>query len=473
MRRTALPLALLLLTALRCAAAAIVLDVPADLRPAWERIMTSQPPPAGTIFLPSDRGSVGNGTLVVRIGAQPGARVVSRIALSPVTLLSDPRNGAASADVRAGRFRVVPFESVTLPERALPVDRLYPDSPGYGVWGDVTISLDTADPGLKRWYESLPAPSTPGPADIVWIGAVGDVMPARGVDAELLSDGGVRRVFGDTLPFLSSRRILLGNLEAAATTSGSRTSKTYTFRFAPDSLRGLAEAGFSYLSIANNHSFDFGQEGFLDTLESLKRWGIATSGAGRDAADAARPFSLVSGGLDIRVLSFGAYPVDRTGFDGRRMAKAGTQSPGILWLDDDGLVAAARAFAPGTFSIALVHGGQEWLTLPTEDQKRLYRALVDAGADMVIGSHPHVLQGMEARRGGLIAYSLGNFLFPGMEGTPGGQDSVILRVGVSGGAIRCVQVVPVRLHQGTVRLAPTDAAARTVASLSAILSRSP
>jgi len=72
----------------------------------------------------------------------------------------------------------------------------------------------------------------------------------------------------------------------------------------------------------------------------------------------------------------------------------------------------------------------------------------------VIGSHPHVLQPMEARQGRLIAYSLGNFLFPGMEGTPGGQESMIVRVGVMNGAIRCVEMYPVRLEGGSVSLAP-------------------
>ena len=184
-------------------------------------------------------------------------------------------------------------------------------------------------------------------------------------------------------------------------------------------------------------------------------------------ASAALPYA--DAGLGVRILSFGAYPVDRTGFDGRKTAKAGPEKPGTLWLDADGLSAARAAFVPSAFSIALVHGGQEWQSQPTAEQQGLYRQLVDAGADLVIGSHPHVLQGMEARGGGLIAYSLGNFLFPGMDGTPGGQDSVILRVGISGGVIRIVQEVPVRLEGGTVRLAADDKSIRVIAALSARL----
>ena len=128
--------------------------------------------------------------------------------------------------------------------------------------------------------------------------------------------------------------------------------------------------------------------------------------------------------------------------------------PGALWLDDRGLAAAAAAFSPLAFNVALVHGGEEWSTRPTAEQQRLYRGLVEAGADVVIGSHPHVLQPMEAYRGRLIAYSLGNFLFPGMEGTPGGEESTILRIGVMNGRVLYLQSYPVHLSGTSVRLAP-------------------
>ena len=101
--------------------------------------------------------------------------------------------------------------------------------------------------------------------------------------------------------------------------------------------------------------------------------------------------------------------------------------------------------------MVLVHGGVEWSAFPSGEQKMLYRRIVRNGADLVVGSHPHVLQGMEVYGNGLIAYSLGNFLFPGMEGTPGGTDSVILRVGVWRGKTRYVQAFGVRLSGLRVR----------------------
>jgi poly-gamma-glutamate synthesis protein (capsule biosynthesis protein) len=457
----------MLLCALRVSAGALAVDIPAPLAPAWERLVAAHPLPPGTSLLPAAAEGAPAGRLIVRLDAREPGLVIDRVALSPVTVLSDPRTNARLADVKSGAFRVLPFESVRLPDRALPVDGRFPDAPEYPLWGDVSVSFETGDVALRRWFSSLPkGPVGPRRVSVLWIGAVGDVMPARGVDAALTAGGGLESVFGDTLPVLRSNTILVGNLEAAATVGGSRFRKTYTFRFAPSALGALERAGFSYFSLANNHTFDFGRQGFLDTLAALSARGIATSGAGSDAARAALPSVIWSGETEVRLLSFGAYPVDNSGFDGRRIARAGAATPGILWLDDEGLAAARRAFIPGSFSIAMVHGGREWRSTPTAEQQRLYRALIDAGADLVIGSHPHVLQGMEARGGGLIAYSLGNFLFPGMDGTPGGQDSVILRVGVSGGGIRCVQPVAVRLRGGTVRRAATDAALRSLAGLS-------
>ena len=171
-------------------------------------------------------------------------------------------------------------------------------------------------------------------------------MPARGVDRDLLTDGGLGRVFGDALALLQGSDLLLGNLEASAASRGTPENKTYTFRFNGDAVGKLKEAGFSYLSLANNHTFDFGPKGFLQTLDTLSRWGIMTSGAGATQEEASRPAIMQAGKQEVRILSFGDFPVDRTGFDGRISERAQGSRPGILWLDDEGLAEAARAFQP-------------------------------------------------------------------------------------------------------------------------------
>ena len=407
--------------------------------------------------------------IILKVGTESGFKVVEDIVLAPVSRMEEPVENVRWDSVQAGIVPVVPLESITLPEIALPVEGLFPDQPGYPLRGQVAMALQSRDQELRTWFDSLPSPAAEADNRILWIGAVGDIMPARGVDEVLLSADGLQRVFGDTLPALRSCRLLLGNLESAATLAGERATKTYTFRFAPSALGELKKAGFSYLSIANNHTFDFGTRGFLDTLSALSQWGLGTSGAGGNVQEASLPFIAHFGDVEVRILSFAAYPVDRTGFDGRKVARAASDKPGTLWLDDEGLEAAGRAFSAGSFNIALVHGGEEWSSLPTADQKRLYAELVKAGSDLVIGSHPHVLQGMQALQGGLIAYSLGNFLFPGMEGTDGGEDSVILKLGLYQGKIRYVISLPVRLQGTSVRLAQGEAARLKLLRLSRAL----
>jgi hypothetical protein len=377
---------------------------------------------------------------------------VERSVLVPVIRMWETPLVVTRVLAESGAVKLLPLDSVTLPDIALPVDGLYPGDDGYPLSRPISLEVRGGAPGLRQWFESLPdLPLESAPPRITWIGAVGDVMPGRGVDAALLAPSGTERVFSDTLPLLKSVDLLVGNLEAAATTGGTRLKKTYTFRFDPRALVSLAAAGFSYLSTANNHTFDYGPAGFTDTLESLASAGIATSGAGRTVREAEQPAVLEARGMEVRLLSFGDYPVDRTGFDGRLMARAADDRPGALWLDAQGIAAASRGFSREAFNIALVHGGVEWSTAPVAEQKESYRGLIRAGADLVIGSHPHVIQGLEAVDGRLIAYSLGNFLFPGMCGTVGGERSVILQVGVYGRRIVSLRFAAVRLQGAAVR----------------------
>jgi hypothetical protein len=447
MRRTFAVILLMVLSLLRAYGLPVTLLCPDELRAAWDRVAASNPLPSGLeAAQPLPASPYEPDLITVHLGAGTAGRVVDRLLMAPVGRLPE-----ASPE----KPRTLPLESILLPDVALPVEGLTADQAGYALQSDIAIELHSGNAELRAWFDALPAaPERAQAADIVWIGAVGDIMPARGVDDALLSKDGLQRVFADTLPILQSCAFLVGNLEAAATGRGTPAKKTYTFRFQADALQPLLRAGFSYLSVANNHSFDFGEAGFLDTMDALRRTGIGTAGAGTDEQAAAVPFDARAGNLDVRVLSFSAYPVDRRGFDGRASARARGNTPGALWLDEKGLAAAAAGFSPRTFNIALVHGGEEWSTHPTAGQERMYRALSEAGADLVIGSHPHVLQKLEAISGRLIAYSLGNFIFPGMEGTPGGEQSMILRIGVLHGRIVYVQSYPVRLTGTTVRLAP-------------------
>ena len=150
-----------------------------------------------------------------------------------------------------------------------------------------------------------PPPGRAQPADIAWIGAVGDVMPGTrsGCCPSLRrrSYAGLR----DTLPILQSCTSSSGTSRQRQRPTA-RRSKSYTFRFSGKALAPLARAGFRYFSLANNHSFDFGLQGFLDTISALREAGIGTSGVGIDEMAAALPFHARAGSQDMLVLSFSA-----------------------------------------------------------------------------------------------------------------------------------------------------------------------
>lgn len=346
-----------------------------------------------------------------------------------------------------------PLSAISLPNRALPTGGDYPGDDGYPWYRDTVIQVVSADGKLVDsaadegavLYEWLSQFSVQvDPPAITWIGGVGDILPARGV--EKLLPLGLEEVFGDTLPVLASVDLLLGNLEGAVTTRGTRASKSYTFRFHPRVLNPLAEAGFDYLSLTNNHSFDYGVVGFADTLAHLGAAGLHTSGAGSDLEAASAPSTFVSDDTEVRILSVGAYPRERNGFDGKSKTSATNDAPGVLWKGDAANAAISGISSDETFDILMVHGGEEWSTEPSEEFKNLLRSYVDLGADLILGSHPHVVHGLEAYKGRLIAYSLGNFIFPGMEETRYGEESMIVRLGVFNNAIKYVEIVPVEIE---------------------------
>ena len=382
-------------------------------------------------------------------------RILHREWLAPVTTLWSPAQVAGEIST-SSEPRILPLDSIAPPDRALPDGGKFPGDSGYPWHNDTVVSIRAHSPGAREdpvpaWFSSIPG-GIEDP-DILWIGAVGDIMVGRGIPELLKSDNGPVKVFGNTLSVLQSRDLLMGNLEGAVTTGGIRAEKSYTFRFSPWILPYLREAGFSYLSLTNNHSFDYGEQGFVDTLRHMEDAGIKTSGAGFNAASAARAAFFTLRGQRISVLSLGAYPREKNGFDGAVAAAAQDERPGILWMGDAADAAITEQVGESSFDILMVHGGVEWSEAPSDEIRALYKGYIDIGVDVVIGSHPHVLQGLESYKNGLIAYSLGNFLFPGMDETRYGEESLILSLGIVDNIIRYVNMIPVRISGTTISIA--------------------
>jgi poly-gamma-glutamate synthesis protein (capsule biosynthesis protein) len=291
--------------------------------------------------------------------------------------------------------------------------------------------------------------------DLFWVGAGGDVLLDRGAD-ELLMAEGPESIFGGTAAFLASADLALINLECAVTDRGRPVSKTYTFRCTPRSMPALRAAGVDAVLLANNHAFDYGEEGVLDSIRHLKEAGIGALGVGLDKAEAASPFVF---GEAARVFGIASFPQERNGWDGLSVAAAEGRA-GLLHAGMDGAAAlkARLSTDDSLLDIVLFHGGDEWTDEPDDATRALYTGLVEAGADLLIGTHPHVVQGFEWIQGAPVFWSLGNYVFGDMWDTHdlGGEDGLFIMLGFWGKRLLYLEPYPVSLSDIRTSISPRE-----------------
>lgn len=202
------------------------------------------------------------------------------------------------------------------------------------------------------------------------------------------------------------------NNEFTFTTRGeAMEDKQYTLRSDPQYVKILQELGTDIAGIANNHVLDFGQDAFLDTLDTLKNADIDYIGGGRTLEEAVTP---VVKNINGQSFAFLAATRVSPSYDWY----ANSKRPGVLQTYDasDLNKAIKEAEKKYDHTIIFVHWGVERVEIPEEYQRTLAKGYIDAGADLVIGCHPHVLQGFEYYNGVPIAYSLGNYLFSNRTG---------------------------------------------------------
>jgi hypothetical protein len=258
---------------------------------------------------------------------------------------------------------------------------------------------------------------------------VGDIMLARGYD----NPGGIIDTIGAEGIFAPTR-VLLGpaadftvaNLESPLTNRGTRhPTKPIVFRGRPTNVAGLVYAGIDVVSLANNHVIDYGLEGMQQTQQVLGAARIMFSGAGRDIYEASLPLFCQKSGLNIAFLAY----CDRNGqYDNYQpFLDAGLNKPGFAYLDSFHVRRAIeRVRDLADLVVVEMHTGEEYEPTPEKDGDEMYSRLalfpapndtaerhraIEAGADLVVCHHPHVLQGFEVYQGRLIVHSLGNYAF--------------------------------------------------------------
>lgn len=275
--------------------------------------------------------------------------------------------------------------------------------------------------------------------------AVGDITFGEQVGPAVLRYGGAYP-WAAVAGTLRRADLTTGNLETSISKAGSAASKKYVFRGPPEAIPPLRSvAGFDVLTLANNHSVDFGRGALLDTLRFVRAAGIQPVGAGANASRAHRPALVEAGGL--RVAFLGYSDVNPLGFPAES-SSAGTARADLSWIDAD--VRAARRRADVV--VCFFHWGTELHAAPEARQQQFAAACLQAGAQVVLGAHPHVF-GSIIRPGArtLVAWTLGNFVFPssGLTARTG-----ILEVRLDARGVRGYRVLPVQIDGFRPRLLP-------------------
>ena len=273
------------------------------------------------------------------------------------------------------------------------------------------------------------------PTGTVTLTAVGDVMLDRGV-ARGIEKHGIRWPFEKVRDTLRSADLAFCNLECPLCADGVKVNKWVCFKGDPAYAECLSNAGFDVVSLANNHSLDCGRPGLAETMDCLDGARIRYAGAGGTPRDAARPVIVRVNGLKIAFLARNAWLPEgvwsRPDAPNSAYLDAGT-------IESDVRDAARRA----DVVIVSLHWGREYREVPLHEQVELAHRIVDAGADLILGHHPHVLQPIEEYHGGVIAYSLGNFLFDSPFRNC--KDTMILRCSLSRSGVTDMQQIPVEI----------------------------
>jgi len=274
--------------------------------------------------------------------------------------------------------------------------------------------------------------------------AVGDLMMgARALS--VIASRGPAYPFEATRSIINAADIAMANLEAPFTRGGEPFDKTFTFRVPPEFAWGIRDAGFDVMTLANNHILDFGPDGLISTKDILDSLGIAYCGAGLTLQQAEQGTILQRGHWKI---GFAAYSLTYPAEFWATSIRSGTAFP-----ETHRMVENIRQLKGKTDLVVVsFHWGAEKRETPKSYQIMYGHLAIDSGADLVIGHHPHVLQGLEIYKDRLIAYSLGNFSFGSYSRSA--RDSIILQVRLDHRGLLIAQVIPISVYNYDVEFQP-------------------
>jgi len=290
---------------------------------------------------------------------------------------------------------------------------------------------------------------------MVTLTAVGDVMLGSGVEA-LIKQCGAEYPFQHVATILKNSDITFANLESPLTNEHNKAVWDYTkildkpieidgkvfssvyCKATPDAVKGLTYAGFDIVSIANNHIMDYGATGLFDTIKALSECNIKFVGAGKNINDARKPVILHVKDVKVGFLAYSDVYI------------ASKKRPGVApikYIEND----VEKLKDDVDIIIISIHSGMDIVDYPLPNEIQMMHSIIDSGADLILRHHPHVVQGIEHYKKGVIVYSLGNFVFdytidPLWKDLTKARESMIFRCELSKDGIVEAEIVPVVIN---------------------------
>ena len=300
---------------------------------------------------------------------------------------------------------------------------------------------------------------------VTTVTVVGDLMFGRRVGATTTAAA----TLAPLRERLASADLTIGNLESTLSDDGRPRQGDDSFAASPDTLPALARAGFDVLSLANNHTGDFGPRAFRSTLAAFDDSPIHRVGAGANEDEAWRPVAINANGVSFGFVAFNAIgetPRATAGRPGAAEVRMQPRTGPLNRGDLRRLTSTIRDLARQVdVVVALPHWGTQYTNVPVRDQRRVGAAMVAAGAEIVVGGHPHVVQGIQLVDGRLVLHSLGNFVFD-MDFSRQTEEGVLAELVFWGSDLKGLRLVPYVIgNDFAPRLAAGSRAGRTMARL--------
>lgn len=277
-------------------------------------------------------------------------------------------------------------------------------------------------------------------------------MLDRGVRKSVEKQGNAAFLLDDVDSLFQSSHFTLVNLETTVIDSGKKVTKLFNFKMNPEWLSDLKKSGITHVDVANNHSFDFGLKGFEQTISNIKKHKLIPFGTRNDYRKPINIQILDTLNQKIAIIAASTFGL------GIKVQKKDTLIPAVSNIYNlNKEISAFKKQFPDVFLMVMLHWGIEYEETPSKSQVKLANSMIDSGADMIIGHHPHILQKIDYYKGKPIFYSIGNLIFDQRDAKT--KESMLVKLFFENNELIKFNLFPIRIKKFKPTFIPVNDAA--------------